>query len=253
MDGNIILPETSGIYLIVNIENGKLYVGKSINMYRRQKEHISMLKRGIHHCIPLQNSWNKHSDERFTFAVLCFGDEDKLNDIEQSILDCNWDILYNTNPTSFSYFESMTLEQIKRRAENQHRPVKMFDINTGNLIKQFSSLKHAANFLEVKQTVAIGNVCRGQKITYQGYTFRFADEYPSDTLSLKEIQEITKKRRIPKRPVIQINSENIIIQGFESAAMAEKITGICSSAIHKVCKEKAQTAGSYKWRYNDDT
>lgn len=60
----------SGIYKIVNLKNGKFYVGSSKNIIRRFYIHKSALKNKRHHCIYLQRSWNKHGEQAFIFEIL---------------------------------------------------------------------------------------------------------------------------------------------------------------------------------------
>jgi group I intron endonuclease len=60
----------SGIYKIVNIKNGKFYLGSSKNIKRRWYIHKSALKHNRHHCIHLQRSWNKHGSSSFTFEII---------------------------------------------------------------------------------------------------------------------------------------------------------------------------------------
>lgn len=60
----------SGIYTITNKVNGKLYVGFSLDILYRFKNHKYKLRRGIHHSCSLQNAWNKYGEENFDFEVL---------------------------------------------------------------------------------------------------------------------------------------------------------------------------------------
>src|SRR5437762_2733012 len=60
-----------GIYLITNIENGKEYVGSTIQpFYIRWKQHTNNLKSGRHSNKHLQNSWKKYGESAFVFEVL---------------------------------------------------------------------------------------------------------------------------------------------------------------------------------------
>lgn len=60
----------SGIYAITNTFNGKVYVGSAVNIASRWREHLSQLKRGIHHSTRLQAAWNKYGEDAFVFSVL---------------------------------------------------------------------------------------------------------------------------------------------------------------------------------------
>lgn len=50
----------SGIYKISNTVNDKIYIGSSINILQRIKEHIKTLKAGVHRNSYLQNHYNKY-------------------------------------------------------------------------------------------------------------------------------------------------------------------------------------------------
>lgn len=61
----------SGIYLIKNTINGKVYVGSTSNLYRRLRfDHYGSLKQGRHKNPHLQASWDKYGEQYFEFSVL---------------------------------------------------------------------------------------------------------------------------------------------------------------------------------------
>jgi group I intron endonuclease len=60
----------SGIYKITCVPTGKVYVGSAFDLARRQIEHRYHLKRGDHHCLYLQNAWNKHGADNFQFEII---------------------------------------------------------------------------------------------------------------------------------------------------------------------------------------
>lgn len=61
-----------GIYLIRNLINGKVYIGKSINIYRRISAHISALniKSKHHENEHFINAWHKYGRSNFSYTVL---------------------------------------------------------------------------------------------------------------------------------------------------------------------------------------
>ena len=78
----------SGIYKIVNTQNGKLYIGSAININRRWNEHKSELRGNKHHSPRLQNSYNKYGEENFIFEIIEeIEDKEKLIEREQYWLD----------------------------------------------------------------------------------------------------------------------------------------------------------------------
>lgn len=61
----------SGLYTITNRENGKIYIGESLDIYRRwHKEHIPQLRKNCHYNEELQNDFNKYGEENFSFEIL---------------------------------------------------------------------------------------------------------------------------------------------------------------------------------------
>jgi group I intron endonuclease len=59
-----------GIYKIENIINGDIYIGSSIDVLRRWRQHIATLRLGKGSKI-LQNAWNKYGSINFKFEQLC--------------------------------------------------------------------------------------------------------------------------------------------------------------------------------------
>jgi len=64
------MEKISGIYLIVHNEDGRVYVGSAINLYKREHEHRFDLINNCHDNQRLQNAWNKYGEAAFKFEVL---------------------------------------------------------------------------------------------------------------------------------------------------------------------------------------
>ena len=77
----------SGIYKITNIVNLKFYVGRSINVTRRLKQHLWDLRANRHSNPKLQNSFNKYGESNFTFELCCRASSDCLIELEQLAID----------------------------------------------------------------------------------------------------------------------------------------------------------------------
>lgn len=64
-------PLKTGVYMIRNRVNGKVYVGSAaVSLKNRIRHHINALRRGDHCNSKLQNSWNKYGEQNFEFSVL---------------------------------------------------------------------------------------------------------------------------------------------------------------------------------------
>lgn len=84
-----ILPRlnASGIYSIVNLLDGKLYIGSAVNIRARWYEHRQDLRDGTHHCKPLQHAFAKYGAESFVFRVIEYCDADHCVNREQYWMD----------------------------------------------------------------------------------------------------------------------------------------------------------------------
>jgi len=105
----------SGIYHIVNIINGKEYIGSSINTRKRKNRHFSELRRGLHKNRKLQNSFNKYGESGFTYDMLeIVENHDLLIEREQHYLDTRGPIL-NINKIANSSLGVKRSEETKER------------------------------------------------------------------------------------------------------------------------------------------
>jgi group I intron endonuclease len=78
----------SGVYQIINKVNGKRYIGSSVNIKSRWRDHIYCLDGGRHNNHYLQRSWNKYGGSNFVFETICLFPESELIENEQHLLDC---------------------------------------------------------------------------------------------------------------------------------------------------------------------
>lgn len=60
-----------GCYEIQNIDTKAIYIGESLNLFRRFSQHVSDLYSNTHHCKALQDVFNEHKDiSHFSFKPL---------------------------------------------------------------------------------------------------------------------------------------------------------------------------------------
>jgi group I intron endonuclease len=91
-----------GIYKITNLLNGRIYIGSSINIKKRENQHFGKLNKNKHDNQFLQNDYNKCGEDNFKFEIILETDcEELLFDFEQNYLDEYYDKqkqCYNINP-----------------------------------------------------------------------------------------------------------------------------------------------------------
>lgn len=76
---------TSGIYAIINLVDGKHYVGSALNLEKRWARHQHDLKWNKHHNSKLQRAWIKHGPESFRFDIL-----ERVNPVDIIVREQYW-------------------------------------------------------------------------------------------------------------------------------------------------------------------
>lgn len=89
---------TCGIYSIMCFANGMEYLGSSIDVERRFKEHKNLLRARRHESKMLQDAWNKHGAGAFRFEVL----EEVENREELRIIEKKYILRKNTVQSGFN-------------------------------------------------------------------------------------------------------------------------------------------------------
>lgn len=84
------LNDVSGVYKIVNVATKKCYVGQSVNIKKRVKEHFRLLRNNKHTNPRLQNSFNKYGENNFTWEVEAeCEDSSDIDMIEEAFINGN--------------------------------------------------------------------------------------------------------------------------------------------------------------------
>lgn len=124
----------SGINIIKNITNYKIYVGSSVNISSREYKHFWMLKKCIHDNRYLQQSYDKYGRDSFIFEIsdLC-GYEDLITK-ENYFID-----LHKSNNPNYGY-NLAKVNEFRRNTYNDEVKLKLsiYNQNKNNNFKQFS-------------------------------------------------------------------------------------------------------------------
>lgn len=109
----------SGIYEIVNLVNGKRYVGSALNFRQRWHGHRHRLRNDKHHSAHLQSAWRKYGEEAFTFRILERCEREVLLAREQFHIDQGCD--YNKSPTAGSPLGVKHTDETRERMSRSRR------------------------------------------------------------------------------------------------------------------------------------
>lgn len=116
------------IYIIKNIINDKIYIGRSCQYEKRKERHLKELRQGIHHSFLLQEDWNNYQESSFIFyREIQNIKEDESKAIEEYLISLNYEESYNVSKNStfgdiISYHpkKEEIIQKIKNTLKNFH-------------------------------------------------------------------------------------------------------------------------------------
>jgi group I intron endonuclease len=237
----------SGIYQILNIVNGKRYIGSSSNLKKRLSSHSLSLSKNYHHNKHLQNAFLKYGIDKFEIKILLYCSIEDLIFFEQRAIDAyGLKNLYNIRIKAESNQGLKASEETRRKLSEERRTrkmsiearKKMSEWHKGKIVseetrKKLSEINKGKTVLphteETKKK--IGDSHRGEKCYLYG---KFGKENRSSI------------------PIYQIDKNtNKIIKEWSCAAEAGRELKTSPSHISSVCNKAKHrpTAGGFKWSY----
>ena len=246
------------IYKITNNKNQMVYIGSSIDVERRWRQHkeASINEKDHHYNYPLMIAFRKFGIANFTFEVI-----DTLPTWEAMIeAEHNWIMKENcvtpngynqTDKTDSPMFDPMVAKKMSdtKRKKYGKRVCEIDSAN--NIIAIWNSLAEAGEITGLNR-FKISSVCNGTRLTTGNRVFRFLDEKNQIIEPKVKVNQI-QSNRITKtsRKVGAYDKDNNLIQEFDSLQLAAQFCGGNSSTISAVCRGKRKTHKNYIWRYLD--
>lgn len=247
--------ESSGIYSITNIKNGKKYIGSAKNFKIRWNRHINDLKKNKHCNVYLQRIYNKHGLDIFKFEIIekCDYVKDTIMEKENYYIKYfdskNSKMGYNLSDASFgdNLSNHPNKEQIiKKRSKTFHD--KHDSLSKEERSKKWGLFKDKNGMFGKTHTDKVkkklSNVHKGNKYRLN----HKASEETKEKLSIiasqrigdknpfygKKHSEKTKNKISEKnKGNIPVNRRKVVINGieYESLKEASKQTGINNTTI----------------------
>ena len=194
-----------GIYCAKNIVNEKVYVGKSVDIEKRWKDH----KNGYNNPNSSQyisyfyNALRKYGFNSFEFSVLEECTEDKLNDRE-----IFWINKFQSNNREYGYNTTDGGDGVTGYWD---RPVYQYDLD-GNFIQGYKS---GADARRKTRILAINLCCNGGVKSAGGYIWSYEKH--------DKISKCIRNYRTSK--VYQYGLDGSYIASYDSILEASQITG----------------------------
>jgi group I intron endonuclease len=247
-----------GIYKITNNANGKIYIGQSINIKARWKDHINSLNRKDSHSVLLQRAWNKYGEEYFSFEILELCTENMLDAIEMKYIE-----LYDTRNNGYNIEPGGNLN--KRLSEETKQKIR--EAHLGR--------RHSYETRQKMSQSRIGenNGMYGKNHSEESKRKMSESKKgkPGHPRSEKQ-KEAARRANIGKvvseetrRKISEANKGNVPVHKnlnpvycleldmiFDNPSNAGKELNISSSNIIGCCEGKRKTCGGYHWRYAEN-
>lgn len=248
-----------GIYSVTNTLNNKVYIGQSIDVERRWKQH----KYGKGNLI-LRNAIKKYGIENFKFEILEKIDVSNktksqltqlLLELEQKWLDTKKPFLkekgYNIQKTSKPNLTQLRDEKFKNKIskikiDNNHcgKPIIQYDIK-GNFIKEWKSSAEVERNLGY-YSENISACCLNKSNSSHGFIWKFKDVILTEV----DIKRANKSLRMSE--VRQYNLKGELINTFDNIKEASKITNIDEKTIRQGCNKNIKIAAGFIWKFKNE-
>ena len=242
-----------GIYKITNKINGKCYIGQSINIEQRLKDH-----RNCKANKPLYRAFKKYGIENFDFEVLEECSKEELNEKEIYYI-----AFYNSTTDGNGYnlehggeFKDIILceEAKKKQVENYKLTIQNMPKEDFKEWHKKIGAKHKGKTISKEQR---DKISKSLKEYYKDANNRkrLSENRKGKGLSLSTRLKISmvQKEAMKKycKKVFQYDLQDNLITTYESLNAIRYKLKIPINNICQCCNGKRKTAYGYKWKYVD--
>ena len=218
--------------------NGKIYIGQTVNMYLRKRQHENPTGQDRTHQFnsEFHQDIRKYGIDNFEFSILeeCLPEE--LNERE-----IYWISKYESTENGYN---------IKRGGSGgwvNGKPVYQIEIGTGNIISEHPSIRAAARAVGCNAG-DIKRVCIGSLQSAGGFAWCLIDDYRKEDYIGKK--QNPRRPYVKAKPVMQVNIETgETVREYASVHDAAKAMGVHRNNIYNVCQHKWKTSCGFKWEY----
>lgn len=235
--------ENCGIYIIMNLVNGKFYIGSSKQVKRRLYIHKNSLRKNKHHSYHLQQSWDKYGEENFIFEIV---KNTTINDM--LIEEQKWLDFHKTYDRDYGY-------NISKFVENTFKETKR--TNEFKLKRSLEEKEKWSKFTEeerknhpINKIVRRGHKLSKEHIDIISKLTPFTINSPKAILKRREAVIKSNIKRFSK-PVLQFSKNKEFIQMFPSIKDTNIYLKrrIYSNSITRACTGKQQFSAGFIWEF----
>lgn len=226
-------PILSGIYEYTFTGSSRSYIGSSVNLRRRNDQHMSKLRNNCHCNTDFQKAFNKFGLSNLKYKVLEYIDNEKLLQkyitkkefqillfgVEQTYLDKYYAQEYLKNSKDTRFFQLLYNKSVlavyncTELTLERQKTVYKYDLE-GNYIEEYFN-SEIANLCTNIDSSSIRRVCLKQRVSAGRFLWRH-----------EKYDKIAPYKRADQKSVNQFNSDKEFIKRFNSIEEAMVETGI---------------------------
>jgi group I intron endonuclease len=246
----------SGIYSIINTVNGKIYIGKTINLYHRKYQHFALLNSHRHTNEHLNASAKKYGADKFYYNVVEYCDESILGEREHYWIKhfdsnnrdkgYNIDVINEDGTTKRDWSSSKKMsETIKKNggrkalmgADNPtSKTVYQYSLD-GEYLNEFGGAHEAARVLGLPDMFTrISHVARKKIGQSLGYQWRYEKLDRIDAYVNKLLIAARASAERLRKPIVAIDLETGEETIYNSILEASNILGLALSALARIAR-----------------
>jgi group I intron endonuclease len=237
----------TGIYIIKNIKNNKVYIGSAKSILSRLSNHKYQLNKNKHFNKHLQSSYNKYGFGSFTFNILEETDLDNLQKLEEYYIKEK----YKSNNTLFGYNKridcktNLGLKYSEEHIENlrkshignkhsEESKIKIAESRYKSIYKISDKLEILCKYKSILEASIDNNInsnsisacCRGKLNSSGGYYWSFVESYDKNK-KYKKISKINKQKKF-------VYKNTLTNEVFFKLKDVSEQTGIKNTTLHNM-------------------
>lgn len=252
-----------GIYMIKNSINNKIYIGKSVDINKRWRDHRIALCDNSHYNEYLQRAWNKYGSDSFEFSIIEECQADELNELEiYYIVEC-----YKSYDPNFGYNltkggDGVIPTDVVRKKMSDAQKKLCQDPEHIRRMSEVQIGKRASD--ETKKKMSDSQKRKWEDLEYRKKMSEIRVGTVLSDETKKKIGLANKGKKFPERSGGKNHMARAVFcielnMVFDAIKDAERFTGAKSGNIIKCCNGDRQSAGKHPetgeklhWIYVDE-
>lgn len=237
--------ELTGIYKIQSkVKPERLYIGSSVTIHHRWREHIRHLNNNIHSSKKLQRHFSKYGKDDLEFSILQKCSRDDLIKTEQFFIDLYQpyfnSCLNASSPLGFRHSEATKIKMSISQTGRKHSDETLELMSNAHKGNQYNK----GHIFSEEHKRKIGEKHKGKYVSDE-VRQKLSQSAIGKKMSLKTIIKISESQ---KKPILQFDLNMNLIQEWDSTKCAGDTLSIMKCNISRCLGGGAKSAGGFIWK-----